>query len=289
VTLRVAAIHGEALERPAERRIPRARSRAITVEQVSECAYDAVDSLLASDVIVTAPEGVRDPVFATESAAHDDGVANSPPPPATAPEPPPAAPPPGRGLAFGLGAYAFVSERSVADRDFALAGGGGAIELGVGRGTGRPSLWISIDSNATFEEHSSRLTIETGITSLRAVPTVVLLDHQPFVLEAGIGGGIDVLRSTPRDMHTLGGPPAPTETAASGVLTGQVTLRATVSSGAGLVLAAGVDYDPSPYRYVEPARPGTPNTILQLWSIRPSAILGLCVPLAGEGACSSPP
>ena len=52
-------------------------------------------------------------------------------------------------------------------------------------------------------------------------------------------------------------------------------------------MLAGVDIDWSPdqHRYEVLGPSGAPNVTLQPRSVRPGMLLGLCMPLAGPGAC----
>jgi hypothetical protein len=121
------------------------------------------------------------------------------------------------------------------------------------------------------------------------VSSVEILERWLVRLDAGIGGGVDLLRTIPRTLRSSPYPFDAPRTEADGLITGQVILRAPVPSGAGLTLAADVDYDPTPHHYRAPASPGFSSRVFQPWAVRPAVMVGLCVPLAGRYACASAP
>ncbi|MGD0678351.1 MAG: hypothetical protein ABSC94_23320 [Polyangiaceae bacterium] len=269
IVLWVAAVRDGLLEQPAERRISRGDSHAILLEQTAQVAYDTLESLLASD---GAPPPTPGP---PETAG-----------PVTAREPTPGRERKGA-TGVAVSAHAFASWRAIAAQAPAAAGGGAAMDIGLGRGRGHPDLWLSFGFNSPFDVKTAQLTLETNVSCLRVVPSIEVVEHRWLRLDLGLGAGIDLLSTVLRDQR---GPPyvaghlTPT---ADIVATGQAMLRAPLPSGAGLTLAADIDYDWAPHRYDLVVPPKGAETVFQPWPLRPAVMAGLCVPLAGEGACAT--
>lgn len=313
VVIRVATVRGSTLETPSERRIPRSESHAVLVEQISEVAYDTLDSLLASEpeqspgaaspAASGAPETRRFPVDgagpAPRSAMDSSDGKVRPVPSAssrasTVPGPAPGSGPSAASLTRGLAdtalrMHAFASGRGLSSEAPVVPGGGAAAEVSMGGLPGHPSVWLSAALNAPFDAHVAAFTLETSVSCLRLVPSVEIFERRWIRLDAGVGGGVDLLRTIPRTLRASPYPFDHSRTAADGLVTGQVLVRTPVPSGAALTLAADVDYDPTPHHYRAPASPGYPSHVFQLWPVRPTAMIGLCVPLAGQHSCVTGP
>lgn len=299
VAVRLATVHERTLDLPVERRIPRSESRAIMIEQVSEIVYDTLESMLANGQVTSSTTGVPPP--AGTPADKSPGAPSDATPgvpaetrspmatSATLPSPAPGRQARTRTFDVTLSANAFASARGVSDEAGALLGGGAAAELGTGRWLWHSSLWVSAAVNSPFDEHVAAFTLETTVSCLRAVPTIQIFDRWSVRIDAGIGGGIDLLRTIPRNIRSSPYPFDVPRTAVDAVATGRVVLRAPVPSGAAMIVATDVDYDPAPHAYHAPMAPGSPNGVFQPWSVRPAVMLGLCVPMVGRDACSHLP
>ena len=297
VAVRLATVHGRTLGLPVERSIPRSVSHAILIEQVSEIVYDTLESMLAADDarpstmdMPPAPHAGladRSPGAASDATKGVAAVTGSSMATSTNLAPRAVgARTPARAFEPTLSANAFASVRGISNEAGALFGGGAATELGTGRWLWRPSLWLSAAVNSPFDEHVATFTLETTVSCLRAVPTVEIFDRWSMRVDAGIGGGIDLLRTIPRNMPRSPYPFDVPRTAVDAVATGRVVLRAPVPSGAAMIVATDVDYDPAPHAYRAPMSPGSPSGFFQPWSVRPAVMLGLCVPMVGRDACS---
>lgn len=302
VAIRLATVHGRTLDLPVERRIPRSDSHAIVIEQVAEIVYDMLESMLAkdraspstTDAAVAAAGTSEDTSLgtATDAGSGVAGAEGRSPVRAPRDHTPHAsgAQTAGRPFHLSLSANAFATARGVSDEAGPVLGGGAAVELGTGRWLGHSSLWLSAAINSPFDEHVAAFTLETVLSSLRAIPAVEILDRWGIRVDAGVGGGVDVLRTIPRNMRSSPYPFDVPRTAVDAVVTGQVVLRAPVPSGAAVMVATGVDYDPAPHAYhAPPMLPGSPKAVFQPWSVRPAVMLGLCVPLLGPDGCSHLP
>jgi hypothetical protein len=131
------------------------------------------------------------------------------------------------------------------------------------------------------------VTLQTNITSIRAVPGVAFSPWRVLQFAFGAGAGIDVLQAVPRDpaasVEVL-----PAKTLVDPVLIGLVSARIRILSVARLIVGAQVDYDFAAHRYTALDAGGNAIAVLEPWLVRPSAMIGLCVPLVGAVACGGP-
>jgi hypothetical protein len=168
------------------------------------------------------------------------------------------------------------------------------VNLTAWRGRWRPILWLGGSYNAAFgTQEAGVVSLTTSMTSIRAVPSVQILELSVLQVDLGAGGGADVFYSvpsgaasnTPGESVALGGATTRTDP----VLCGQLIARIRVLSSARIVVGLDVDYDAERLRYLsQAASPGEPTTVLEPWRVRPSAMVGVCVPLAGTVACAGP-
>jgi hypothetical protein len=278
VTVVVSSSREGASTSPVERVVPRGETSTITTEEVAHVVHATLESLLAT-------EGP-----APESAGPKTARDMPPPAPSSSTPPPgensrPATPPPARGI--GLDLAGFVTGRQWGAHAGPIVGGGGAVDVGLGRGRWRPELWVSGAYDSAFASQSSEVTLQTSITSIRAVPGVAFSPLRVLQVGFGAGAGIDVLSAVPRD------PAASVElttakTVVDPVFTGLVSARIRILSFARLIVGAEVDYDFAAHRYTAIGASGNPVAVLEPWLVRPSAMIGLCVPLAGAVACGGP-
>jgi hypothetical protein len=259
------------------RRVPRAESPAIVVEQVAHAVHSTLESLLSGGAPPPEPSApapvVEPPIVAAEPA-----------PQAETPPPRPAR----RRSGFGMDATAFASGRGMASSTGPVIGGGGAVNLTAWRGPWRPSLWLGGSYNAAFGKLDPGIvSLATSATSIRAIPSVELLDGSLLQVDFGAGGGVDIF-------HTVPGSPGlavelgPTKNVGDPVLTAQVVARFRVTSAARIFVGVDVDGDLGSHRYTSRDLAGNSSAVLEPWLVRPSAMLGLCVPLVGVAACAGP-
>jgi hypothetical protein len=263
---------------PVERVVPRGETSTITTEEVAHVVHATLESLLATEgpapesAAPKAPKTDSPPAPASPAAVRDESAR-------------PATHPFSRGV--GLDLAGFVTGRQWADHAGPIVGGGGAVDLGLGRGRWRPELWVSGAYDSAFASQSPEATLQTSVTSIRAVPGVAVSPLRVLQVALGAGAGMDVLHTVPRD------PAAsvelrPAKTLVDPVITGLVSARIRILSVARLIVGAEVDYDFAAHKYTARDASGNPIAVLEPWLVRPSAMIGLCVPLAGAVACGGP-
>jgi hypothetical protein len=244
-------------------------TQAIVVERVAHVVHATLETLLAP------PEQNKSPQ-----------PAQIPPPGAEQPVAAAAQGSPIRNAGLGLDAAAFATCSAVASSSGALFGGGVSLD-GLLRGAVlHPSLWLSAAIFESFDTQGAALTLETNVMSFRAVPTVQLLQLPAFELDLGAGVGVDLFHTIPRDAAprvTLGEP----QTLGDPIVDGLLLSRIRVARGARLLVGLGVDYDFGEHRYISADGPNIKSEVLQPWPVRPSAMLGLCIPLVGTSECTS--
>jgi hypothetical protein len=206
-----------------------------------------------------------------------------------APEQPVAAPPHEShvgNVEAGLDAAAFASCSAVAPSSGPLFGGGLALDALLRGVALHPSLWLSATILESFDTQGPGVVLETNLMSFRAVPSVQMLQLPAFQLDLGAGVGLDLFHTIPRDAgrsvqlestKTLGDP----------VVEGLLLSRVRIARGARLLVGLVIDYDFGEHRYTAIDRFGNASAVLQPWAVRPSGMLGLCIPLAGASACAS--
>jgi hypothetical protein len=281
------SVKDNAASAPVERSVPRAESPAIVVEQVAHAVHATLESLLSSGPPSPAPE----PPPVAPPPVEPPALAVEPPTAAAAPAEAPSPRSDHRRGVFGLDATAFASGRGVAPGVGPVMGAGGAVDVTAWRGRWRPSLWVGGAYNATFGKGDAGIvSLATTVTSIRAVPSVELFDVPLLEVDVGAGGGADVFYTVPASagpnaqgdsVHVHSG--AKTET--DPVLTGQVVARIRILSSARILIGVDVDYDFARHSYTE-NYPSKTVAVLEPSLVRPSAMIGVCVPLAGTSACA---
>jgi hypothetical protein len=168
----------------------------------------------------------------------------------------------------------------------AVPGGGLAVDVAFwGTAPFSPRLWLSGGFSA-WDSSGSELALSTTAWSFRAIPTLGLVRTRWIRLDAGAGGGLDLVQATPHDARTpwtmLGSP----ITTPDAILTAQVLLGLRLSHNAGLFLAMDLDGDVTPRQYTAIDREGRSSAVLAPWSVRPALLAGLCMTLGGASACA---
>ncbi len=269
VEILVSAARGAAFDAPVARLVQRGDAPAIVVERVAHVIHATLESLLAQ------PEP-------------GSPAASSPPPPdpqASQPDRDQSAH--GHGLGLGLDAAVFGACHAVASSSGPVFGGGAALELVARRLPLRPSLWLAATLHESFDTAGQDMDLETNISSFRFVPGLELWQVPALSVDVGAGAGLDLFHTIPRDASgssvELGG----ATTQVDPVVEAQVVSRIRIGGSARLLVGLELDYDFGLHRYVAVDRFDNPAPVLEPWAWRPSAILGLCLPLAGATACAS--
>ena len=89
------------------------------------------------------------------------------------------------------------SARSFASGTGALMGVGGSAVFELGRAAGRPALWLNALYNVPVRAVRNAVEVDATLLSLRLAPSLAVFDSRAFVLDAGLGGGVDVIHVTP--------------------------------------------------------------------------------------------
>ena len=260
---------------PAHRVIPRSGSTAVVAEEVAYVVRATLDSLLSEPASVPPPPPPLVPVAPTADTP------SSPRAPAVA------ARASGR---FGFDASAFATAQGVASSLAAFGGGLGVDLAPWGAHPLHPTLWLDASVNAPFESITAEATLETTLYSVRAIPGIEVAEFGRFHLGAGAGFGVDFLHTSPGQGSTSSGVKLSAATVeADPILEAQLLLHAPLARSAGIVLGLNLDYDAGPHQYIERGATGPATTVFAPSSVRPSAMLGLCLPLLGDPACAGLP
>jgi hypothetical protein len=278
IEITASAVKDGVASAPVTRTVPRAESTTIVVEQVAHAVHATLESLLS-----IGPDAAAPPEANAAPTVQPLAVAPAPVPASDTSPPGPAR----RRGGFGLDAAAFASGRGMASNIGPVIGGGGAVNLAAWHGPLRPSLWIGGSYNAAFDtQEPGVVALETAVTSLRAVPSVELLALSLLQVDLGVGGGADIFHTVPGSAG-LSVAVGATKTLGDPVLTAQLIARIRVISGARLLVGVDVDDDVRGHRYTSKDGAGNSTPVLEPWPVRPSAMIGLCVPLVGAAACAS--
>jgi hypothetical protein len=264
VAVSVEAIESGKAASPVERTVPRGASNEILTEQVAHVIHSTLESLLAGDAPPAAPRPTA-PAAASEKPA----------------EPPP------RRESFGLDATAFAAGRGVASNTGPSLGGGASVGVTAGTGPWKPSVSLGGAYYAPFGASATDVSLQTTISSFRAVASVRIPRTKFVGVDAGLGAGADVFHTVPGNpgssVVTLGG----TQDLVDPVVTARLVAGIRLSAGARVTVGMDVDFDAGGHRYVtETDATRVISAILQPWPVRPSAMVGLCVPLIGSIGCA---
>ncbi|HEY3816099.1 MAG TPA: hypothetical protein VGL81_02955 [Polyangiaceae bacterium] len=230
-------------------------------------------------------------VEATLESALLEPLPRVPPPPLLLPAPPdhvPAVAAPIPALRHGglaLDGAAFVDGAAVAPRSGVTLGGGGAVIVSAGPIPWRPSLWMGASFQTPFDVPGPGATLETSVSSFRAIPSVELVRFRTLQLDFGAGGGADVFHDTPRDVRSPFQSSSRPQTHVSPLVAGQLLARLRLGPSARLLVGLDLDWDPQHRHYDVLDRFGNASAVLQPLSVRTGALVGICVPLAGASAC----
>jgi hypothetical protein len=263
-------------EAPGHRVIPRSGSSAVIAEEVAFVVRATLESLMSEP-----PPPPPPPPVAFVAPVPSVDVAPSPPP----------APPIGKpSERFGFDISAFATAVGVASSTPAFGGGLGLDVAFPGVRPLRPTLWFGASLNAPVEAMTAEATLETTLYSVRALPELELFEFGRVHLAAGAGIGLDLLRTVPGQGSMPSTVTLSSATVqADPVVEAQLLFHAPLAHSVGIVLGLDVDYDVTSHHYIETDGSGAMSTVFAPWAVRPSAILGLCLPLAGESGCAGLP
>lgn len=185
-----------------------------------------------------------------------------------------------KGLGWSLGA--FLLGRSY-DQQAPFVFGGGAMLSTVWNSESafRPMASLSISYQGPVTRSSELANLQLQTIGVRLLPGVKW-KHDAWSLEAGAGGGIDVLLAA----ATSG--VVPPQLVHGGVFAApffSLALGASlqVSTSSSIFLRAGVDFDPARVRF-RTAVAGEATTLLEPWGVRPNVQLGFAFDLVSGGA-----
>jgi hypothetical protein len=153
----------------------------------------------------------------------------------------------------------------------------------------RPHLALKVTYAFPFD--SSSATVAPGVTlgahasvfSPRLTGGVQVVRSGWFHLDAGVGGGFDVLNVAPRS-DKLASLEQPT-TKVDPVLTALLTAHAQLASGVVLLLSAAADVDLASRHYVGQSG-ATTDEVLSTWRVRPMILAGVGFTALGDEPAS---
>jgi hypothetical protein len=268
VHVAISVARGGWFDPPVERVVPRGDAPPIVTERAAHVIHSTLESLLAQ------PEGGATPSQGQTSPAEAASRA-------------PDGGPPGRTAGLGLDAAVFASCRALASSSGPVFGGGGALDVVARNVPLRPSVWIAGIVQESFDAQGPDMVLETSVASFRAVPGAELL-HLPLLdVDVGAGLGIDLFHAIPRDARRASVQLESPTTKVDPLLEAQLLTRIRVARSARLLVGLQLDYDFGPHRYTAIDRFQNSQAVLEPWAVRPSAILGFCIPFAGMTGCAS--
>jgi hypothetical protein len=265
-----------------ERVIPRA-SEAIMIEQVAHVVDAAVEAL--QEVEAAPPPAAIKPAPVTRPAQRS-GASAAAPPMAGAPFDQ-------RGLALDVHVAGALTMTHASALAVPTVGGG--IGVAFARGVRRAELWLTGSYRAPATATSDVVDVSAAAVSMRAAPTLVVLQAPTWLVEAGPSLGVDVWLSALRSSVLPANRLRDDTTRVSPTLGAVVGVRYAIVPQADLFLLAGIDIDLAPPRYLARVGPDT-SVILEPWRVRPSLQIGIALnvlgpapyPISGAVAARSP-
>ncbi len=142
----------------------------------------------------------------------------------------------------------------------------------------RPGVWLSGEYRfpTTLEDVPNRVTATLDQGSIRAVVTLEWAPSRKWLLGAGVGGGVDVVRIAPDvnpDTHVK--PTDPRWTVVP-MLRGLLLAKYALTTRTDVFIGIGGDYDLYGTRYIlrDPASGGD-VTVFEPWRLRPTGLIGV--------------
>lgn len=260
--------------------VPQRDSRAVLLEEAALVVYAGSETLF-NEAFASTPPPLPPPLVVPTAPTLDP---SSPPPP---PRQPRADRSPSHERsaqratpwlmegAMLVGARAYARNASTVT-GFALGARG---QLGEGRWS--PGAWLLGEYHFPFSGRQRGVELATSVWSARIEPSLELVRHGAFTLELGAGGGADIFVLAPVS-SSPGVLPGPHRSDASLLLSALLAGSLRTSGASRVVLAATLDYDLEPRRYLV-AQGGQSWVILEPWKVRPALALGFLFEIAGGG------
>jgi len=247
------------------RTVPRDGSPAVVREVLGEAVRSTVESQLLVDEARPAPPAAPPPAYVT----------TTPVAPAPAPETGVRAPESTSGLALDVMTFAGVAPVSSDAPVVPRIGGGLAAASRTWR---RPSLAVTGAYQVPFDAESAEAKASVTIVSVRGVASLELWRTTAFALDAGVGGGVDVVEVNPAQRTQIS---TDSRTEVDAVVTGLLTGYLSLAPGLALTLIAGVEWDVAPHEYVSNVRQQL--EVLKPWPVRPLVLAGFTFTALGSG------
>lgn len=236
-------------------------SRSVLIDESAHVVQAAVESLLSEPPAPTA--------VPTASA-----VVSLPPRRA------PARASPGR-PALGFDVSAFAGLHAMAPAAEAVPKAGVGLQGAYRRGRWRPGAWVLCEYRLPFDIDESGSPPRAQTLALRLLPSIDLGRGRGWLVQAGVGAGLDRFHVTHAVEDAVGHARHEAATWATPVLSGMLAFRLDVADNVQLTLLTLGDWDPAPPDLeVRRRRPGGPEEVTP-WTFRPGVALGLTFTAAG--------
>jgi hypothetical protein len=247
------------------RTIPRDSSPAIVREEIGEAVRSGVEAQLHAEAASNPPPPPPPPVAAPLPPAPPVLVPERPPPPAS----------PGW---FALDLTVLAGGGPVATGSGPVARVGGGVVFGSRRRL-RPSLAVTAAYFVPFDTVSD-VKVHTSVVSLRAVPSIEVVQAPRVGIDVGVGGGVDIVSvsSSPGDDPAM--PVAHVPDSVDPILTALATAYLELAPSVAFTLVLGTDFDFDRPRYFV-AAPGGDGDVLVPWRARPFAMVGFTFTAVG--------
>jgi len=246
-------------ERTFERRIvAQEGSRAVLIEDVAHVVQAAAESI-ASGAPPPPPLHETPPPI----------VAVVPPPIQARVVAPDTTPPRVESSSWSLALAGFFTAAPYEHDARAVVGAGGGVRFDAGRF----ATWAFGAYHVPFGDDSPPVPLHARVWSMRLVPTFELVDTSAFLFEAGAGAGVDVFSISPgvtsSDVMALDA----NRTEASPILTALLAAHVRLGASARAFVAATIDWDLDPRRYVL-APAGASSPLIAPLVVRPGVSIG---------------
>ncbi len=249
----------------AARLVPRRGSRGLLLEETALVVHADTESLLSEPRPKAVAVGAQ-PLAAAHATPTDTQSSAKP-----SPEP----------LDWTLDAMTFAEGQSFAKDTSVVFGAGAGGRVHWGDNAWYPSLWLMGAFHLPFGQSQLPVQLTANVWSGRFVPTWRTMGGHLLTFEAGLGGGVDVFVISPGATEGVGQLSAK-RTDVSPIVAALLALHIPVSPTARFTLAATLDWDLSPRRYVA-VNGVARDALIQPLSFRPGLTLGICFEVARAG------
>lgn len=234
-------------------------SRAVLLEDVAHVVQSEIESIVATP----AERPVAPPPPPLPTVRHEEDAA-----------------PVARATPWSIDLATFASGTSFARESGAVFGAGVAARGALGREALKPALWLGGQYHFPFGNFGL-IELRVSAWSLRATPTLQLFATPRVLVEAGAGGGVDVLRMTPGAALRLAQKDGD-RTDVSAMLTTVVAAHYRFSTGSSAFVAATLDFDLAPRDY-QVSEDGVRRSLVHAYAVRPGLTLGFTFDVVGSG------